>query len=51
LRYGDSNRLVLAAEIEKLRRMTVGQLREKHLEVFGEETRSHHKVALFKRIA
>jgi hypothetical protein len=42
---------VLAAEIEKLRRMTVRQLREKHLEVFGEETRSHHKAALFKRIA
>jgi len=38
-------------EIQKLSRMTVGELREKHLEVFGEETRSHHKEFLRKRIA
>jgi hypothetical protein len=30
-------------EIQGLSRMTVGELREKYLEVFGEETRSHHK--------
>jgi len=38
-------------EIQGLSRMTVGELREKHLEVFGEETRSHHKEFLHKRIA
>jgi hypothetical protein len=30
-------------EIEALSRMTVGQLRQKYLEVFGEESRSNHK--------
>ena len=29
-------------EIRGLFRMTVGELREKHREVFGEETRSRH---------
>ena len=38
-------------EIMSLTRMTVGELREKYLEVFGEETRSHHKDFLRKRIA
>ena len=38
-------------EIEALRKMTVSQLRQKHAEVFGEETRSHHKQFLFRRIA
>jgi hypothetical protein len=38
-------------EIMSLSRMTVGELREKYLEVFGEETRSHHKDFLRKRIA
>lgn len=38
-------------EIQGLSRMTVGELREKYLEVFGEETRSHHKEFLRKRIA
>jgi hypothetical protein len=41
----------LKLEIEDLRRMTVGQLRRKHLELFGEEIRSNHKEFLFKRIA
>jgi len=41
----------LKNEIDDLRRMTVGQLRQKHLEFFGEEARSKHKAALFKRIA
>lgn len=31
--------------------MTVRQLRQKHAEVFGEETRAHHKQFLFRRIA
>ena len=30
-------------EIQELFRMTVGQLREKYLDVFGEETRARHK--------
>ncbi|QSR86103.1 DUF2924 domain-containing protein [Candidatus Methylacidiphilum infernorum] len=38
-------------EIMNLSRMTVGDLREKYLEVFGEETRSHYKDFLHKRIA
>jgi len=38
-------------QIEELKHMTVGQLREKYSEVFGEETRSHHKQFLFRRIA
>ena len=38
-------------EIEALRHMTLVQLRQKHAEVFGEETRSHHKQHLFRRIA
>lgn len=38
-------------EIEALRHMTLSQLRQKHAEVFGEETRSHHKQFLFRRIA
>ncbi|MFH1893054.1 MAG: DUF2924 domain-containing protein [Candidatus Zixiibacteriota bacterium] len=38
-------------EIRELSRMTVGELREKYLEVFGEETRSRHKEFLRKRIA
>ncbi|MCL6547116.1 MAG: DUF2924 domain-containing protein, partial [Bryobacteraceae bacterium] len=38
-------------EIESLRQMTTAQLKEKHREVFGEETRSNHKQFLFRRIA
>ena len=38
-------------EIEALRKMTVSQLRQNHAEVFGEETRGHHKQFLFRRIA
>lgn len=38
-------------EIEALRHMTMVQLRQKYAEVFGEETRSHHKHFLFRRIA
>ena len=30
-------------EIDELSRMTVGQLRQKYLGVFGEESRSNHK--------
>ncbi len=38
-------------EIDELSRMTVGKLREKYIQVFGEESRSNHKQFLFRRIA
>ena len=38
-------------EIDELSLMTVGQLRQRYLEVFGEESRSNHKQFLFRRIA
>ncbi len=38
-------------EVQGLSRMTVGELRDKYIEVFGEETRSCHKESLRKRIA
>jgi hypothetical protein len=38
-------------EIEGLRRLPVGGLRDKYREVFGEESRSNHKDFLFRRIA
>lgn len=41
----------MRTQIEELSRMTVGQLRQKYLEVFGEESRSNHKQFLFRRIA
>jgi hypothetical protein len=41
----------LREQIEELRHMTVGELRKKYIEVFGEETRSHHKQFLFRKIA
>lgn len=41
----------VAKEVAALQRMTVGQLREKFAEVFGEETRAGNKVWLVKRIA
>jgi hypothetical protein len=37
--------------IEALRYMTVGQLKQKYREVFGEASRSNHKQFLFRRIA
>jgi hypothetical protein len=38
-------------EVESLLQMTVGQLRDRYREVFGEEARSNHKQLLFQRIA
>ena len=38
-------------EIEALRKLSVGGLREKYREVFAEDSRSHHKDFLFRRIA
>lgn len=41
----------LREQIESLRHMTVGQLKTKYQEVFGEVSRSNHKQFLFRRIA
>ena len=38
-------------EIKELSRMTVKQLRQKHMEVFGEESRSFNRQFLYRRIA
>ena len=38
-------------QIQERSRPTAGQLREKYLEVFGKETRAHHRAFLRKRIA
>lgn len=38
-------------QIEEVQRMTVGELREKYREVFGEESRSNHRQFLIRRIA
>jgi len=38
-------------KIDELSRMPVGQLRQKYLEAFGEESRSNHRQFLFRRIA
>ena len=43
--------LNIGKEIAALKRMTVTELRDKHIEVFGEENRSRHKTYLVKRIA
>jgi hypothetical protein len=45
------NETRMREQIEALRHMTVGQLKDKHSEVFGEETNSNHKQFLFRRIA
>ncbi|HRQ76169.1 MAG TPA: DUF2924 domain-containing protein [Phycisphaerales bacterium] len=41
----------LNAEIEALQQMTVHQLQDRYIDVFGERTRSNHKQYLIKRIA
>ena len=38
-------------QIAELSRMTVGQLKQKYIQVFGEETRSNNRQFLFRRIA
>ncbi|MGH9661728.1 MAG: DUF2924 domain-containing protein, partial [Bryobacteraceae bacterium] len=50
-RRGNLMQIQLREEIEALCHMTVGELRAKYLEVFGEESRSNHKQFLFRRIA
>ena len=46
-----NNTTAVRQEIEALRRMTVGQLKDKYREVLREESRSNHKQFLFRRIA
>jgi hypothetical protein len=41
----------IISQVNALRRMTVGELRQKYREVYGEETRSGNKDWLWKRIA
>jgi hypothetical protein len=43
--------VALLDEIERLRPLTVAELRARYLELFGEETTSRNKDYLFKRIA
>ncbi len=45
------NTTALREQIEALRHMTVGQLKDKYAEVFGEQSRSNHKQFLFRRVA
>lgn len=41
----------IATQVTRLQRMTVGELRERYAEVFGEEPRSRNKDYLWKRVA
>ncbi len=41
----------LVKEIESLKKLTTGGLRQKYEQVFGEPSRSNHKDFLFRRIA
>lgn len=41
----------IAKEVAALERMTVGQLQDRYVEVFGEAVRSRHKQYLIRRIA
>jgi hypothetical protein len=45
------NTTAIRAEIENLRHMTVGELKDKYRQVFDEDTRSNHKQFLVRRIA
>ena len=41
----------IAAEVERLAKMTVPQLRARHAQLFGEPSRSHHREFLARQIA
>lgn len=43
--------IAIEQQIAELGRMTVTQLRQKYVEVFGEETRSNNKQLLYRRVA
>src|SRR5208337_1515478 len=51
MRMENNVETAMRKEIDELSTMPVGQLRQKYLEVFGEESRSNHKQFLFRRIA
>jgi len=51
MRMENTVEATMRKQIDELSAMTVGQLREKYQEVFGEESRSNHKQFLFRRIA
>ena len=51
MRMENSVETAMRKQIDELSRMTVVQLRQKYLEVFGEGSRSNHKQFLFRRIA
>ena len=51
MRMENNVETAMRKEIDELSTMPVGQLRQKYLEVFGEESRSSHKQFLFRRIA
>lgn len=44
-------KLNIAKEVAALEQMTVGQLQQRYIEVFGEPVRSRHKQYLIRRIA
>lgn len=44
-------KLNIGKEVAALEQMTVGQLQQRHVEVFGEQVRSRHKQYLIRRIA
>ena len=43
--------MTISQEIAALRTMTVGQLKMRYRDVFGEDSRSNHKQFLFRRVA
>ena len=43
MRMENGMEIAMRKEIDELSRMTVGQLRQKYIEAFGEESRSNHK--------
>src|SRR6202142_3045454 len=51
MRMENSVETAMRKEIDELSRMTVGQLRQKYIKAFGEESRSNHRQFLFRRIA
>ena len=51
MREETTNSTAVREQIEGLRHMTVGQLKDQYREVFGEESRSNHKQFLFRRVA
>jgi hypothetical protein len=49
--YSGEQATTITGQIHELSQMTVAQLRQRHLELFGVATKSKHKVQLFKKLA